>query len=1451
MQRMTRLARWLELSFGETDLLLDAALQAEYGSAGRGEEITENTLRALGLFRRLRRDFKVSAEDFAALLQGVALYARGSEIPQFDRVFNDPTLFSEPLVLDGDEFNIVPGNEVEYRKIHHLCAALGIDYETYLYLARYIAQAMGQGQKRQKRQGEVLNWSHAVVSAFYRLARLPAWLGLSSIEALALLQLVGERGHQYVSRLVCTTLATHQHSELSDSLSVIQSLADTVQWCREHDLGVSWLYQHLMPLAPVAAASDRELDLLRQINGRMLPTILSEAVFRDAGLPMISGTDLPTPIDWLRQLQDFVSDKGLILELSEYLDSEDYEAALKSRLESIVDNLELEEGPHVVMRVFQLVMDARSAQHSLVWESLASTFGGSAELSQEVLAWAGGNSYQLLDEVLRLFSGALEPLPIPIGDEVLALFARLNHRMGIVAQLSLSPLALRSWRLHPEWFEGQGAGDSGEVTFARLHLLTQYRYLLEFTQQAEKALLDYLKLVHNLPPELTEQDLQLIREDAAGKVAQFTGFGIRDILETALEITENGFVSSVRQLDHLVRVRRACETLQLGSSAALELSRLRSNSSRQAYRAAAESALSSLEQQSNTPVPPTQGELGQSESSWIVVDYLRLVAKAGGRARCLLTVKNFLGQPVADVSVRWQTSLSQLDAPSSDTTDGNGQVWVDLLAGEEMGIAQVTARFGLDRQILAPLVLIDCEVESLFIQNPTREPGEALAGNLQAIDYRLEVLDELGNLGRDQIVEWSTDLGTFERPQTRTDANGIATARLLSRSSGVAIVHAHLPINDELEPFEPVTFLEQQYFQYVRFSGPVAATQVTSATCRVVNLDGSPQRRVTVLWSADFGGFIEDPARSITDDDGVAIIQYRSEEPGEVTLTVEAIFDHKELQPLSSERTTVHVMPALVEMAPEDQYYSLYQANPAAFRVRLEPAASGYPVTWWLGEQLLATTYTSADGSTGYHRHFKEEQLGEQVITVRSLREGDEYEFKVQVVVPHVRLTAQVGPDSPGIVLTEEARWVFAVDPGLSSDLLVFAERIDGAGDDSARLTITLEDYADPAALGVVFDPPLGETINCDADGKIKLKIDCTNAAFLANSDPHNNHIRLQVTSNLGTTLGLWVGLRYLVSLERSMLQFFRGRVGLLKVAGLGGRLHRSNGDDPMILREGDLSLRLTLEGASQPVDVELMRYGENSTWLYAPLFSTLSGELEPRCLFEPLGNLGKRIQLLTSVYEAKQVISDADLTLSTTANPGLVDDGNTIFIDEGGTYRLTITFSNADGPIVGVPLVPPTTGSGGVSYAASGPTDSKGQVHFEVDARNANLSESHSVQVGIGPFVQNTRIKAFVLVQTDVSMSLDAIKNVTATVHYTRLAGRTFVDDGVPWSVSLDVGSVTYNRLVATNPQGFSVTVADMPTSLPGILRLDFSMGSQYRAKLIEPTEFPITDDMTSADGS
>ncbi|WP_175650704.1 Tc toxin subunit A [Pseudomonas sp. Marseille-P9899] len=1454
MQRVIRLSRGLGLSLGETDRLLDAALQAEHGEAGRGAGISENTLRALGLFCRLRRDFKVSAEDFAALLNGLALYALGSEAAQFDRVFNDPTLFSEPLLLDDSAFDIAPSTEAEYRKVHHLCSALGMSFETYLYVARYIAQTLGEQQVMDGTVHQQLHWSQAVVSAFYRLTRLPALLGLSSIEAIALLQLIGQRGHQYVSRLIRPALAVHQHTHLSDSLSVIQSLTDTVQWCRDNDLTVAWLYQHLMPLAPVAAASDRELDLLKQINGRMLPAILSETTFIDAGVPMEAGVDHPVPIDWLQQLDHFVSAQGLIRELPGYRNTDAYEEALKARLQIIIDNLELSPAPELLVRLFQLVMGARAAQQSLVWESLANTLGGSAELSRELLVWTGGNSYQLLQEVLRLFDGSdPTPLPVPVGDEVLALLARLTHRMGIVEHLSLSPLALRSYIAHPEWFDaaGEPGPDAADISFSRLHVLVQYRALLEQTRQGEEALLDYLKLVNSLPPDLSEQDLLMIREDAAGKIALFTGFGIRDVLETMAEITATGFVTTVRQLDHLVRVRQACQTLQLGSSAAIALSRLRSNSSREHYRNAAEGALSSLTGNLQEQAGVDQGELGQSEASWIVVDTQQLVAGSGEKALCLLTVKNFLGQPMADITVTWESSLGQLHAPSSTSTDENGQVSIELLAAGEMGVAQVIARFGLDRRILAPLIHIDCDESSLRFKDPVCEPTEALAGNLQTISFHLQLLDKYDNPGRDRVLAWSTDLGTFERPQTRTDAQGFSRAGLRSLSSGLALVIVDFASNGERERFEPVTFLEQPYFQYVRFSGPAATTQEVTVTCRVVNLDGSPVAGASVDWTADLGGFVEDPARSLTDAQGIASITFLSAVTGQVRVTVNAEVKDVPLQTLTSEAVTVHELPRLFYMHPEEQDFVIYQSRPAHFEVGLRPEAAGYPVTWWADGKLLATTATDRYGKAEYQRHFTQAELGEHIIQVRSIRENDVFDYKVRVVSAHNELTAHIADDSAVLLPVAGAAGTFVVDRGYAGGLLIRALRSDGSGDADCRLTFSLGSGADPERLGLQLDPPLGSPVDCDAKGEVLLSIDATRAAFEANSDPYNNEVVLNVISNLGITLVLRVRLREVVDLTLGTLRLALDGNELATYAGLSGYLRRLNGDAAPSVRETANTLRLTVRGATHSADSALHTDSAGQVWIYYPAVSGKAGELKPHCTFEPVDGLEKRLHLVANSIEPEPISKAARITVTATPSDALIELDGDYLLDHGSIHRFVLNVSDGAGGISGVRLLGPSLNLRGALYTSDGLSDQAGDMLLTVDTRNADCTVS-SMPLVLGPVGETmaVRVCEFVVMETNLQLDLEASK-VKASVEFFRRDEQLFGSTNA-WHGFFRIEGGALNPVTfkgdAQRVRGSSVWLS---TPVPGTLVFGLSFPTSQRVYLLSPSEFPITDDLSSGDAS
>ncbi|WP_338910471.1 Tc toxin subunit A [Mycetohabitans rhizoxinica] len=1145
IQRLIRLARWMELPFDQADQIVCAAMRAERTTDRLWP--SENTIRALGLFRRLRRDYGITAEDFAALLDGPSVYARGEALPHFDRIFNSRALFADPFVLDGSPFPIVPESEAQYQKIDQLCSALGITFETYLYLARFIFSSSEAATKVAKKEGagepECLSWSHEVLSAFYRLARLPTYLGISAVEAVALLQILGRRGVQFVGRLAAPSLFAAQSSELADTLTVIQALTDTVAWCQAHELSVLWLHQQLTPIAPPAAATERETGLLTEIDSRMRATLISESTFVDAALPQFSGGEASRPIHWMEELSLFISDNGLIKDVSGVAGPEEYESELANYIKSLLERLELTDS-ETQTKLMSIVLDAKAAQEALVWESLGATFDCSAEQSRELLRWSGGSCFTLLNEVLRVFvftSAAMsQPSPVIIGDQVLTTLARLSVRAAVTKQLSLSPYALRSYVDHPGWFVPGSDKEEADVSFVLLHALVQYQGIVKTARQGEQPVLDYFYLVNNLPDNLPDESWRMIREDAASKIASFTGFSIREVLETAVSVTDSGIVTTVAQLDQLVRMRHLCDELQLGTRALLDLATLTPLSPIAEFRAAAEGALSALTNAAADQQVSQDGEMGQSESSWIAADKEVIVAQSDQQVRFTLTVRDFLGRPAPNIDVTWQTSLGQLGSPDAERTDENGQVSISLSAEDRMGTAQVVARFGLDRRIMAPPVLIDCEEATLvFLALPdTPNQEEALAGNLEQIEFGVRLIDDYDNVGRDRIIQWSTDLesSSFVRPLTRTDEEGKTYASLRGLSAGSATVTVAFPGNGNSHSFAPVTFVDRPWFRYLRPARQLVQGEAIEVSAQLVKLDGTPVVGESVEFKTTPANGAFTPASEKTDASGVARTQYTAETAGSVTLNCaagEAEF--------STNVLTVLEKPSIIDYSPEEEIvHAIGQIESSKFSVTLAPAVSRMAVEWWKGGTRLDTNYTDADGVAKYEHHFRRADLGKQMIQARTISVNADHEFKVRVTEAHDQVTLE--SLTPNTMFSYDIRQV--IDRGFISTLKIRAFR-DGnngpIGDENAVFTLSLASSSlDPNLRDIVFDPPIGQPFKAVEGGYATLNIDCTNTIFPERRQ--SNEFYLILTTNLGIEKEITLWPRDFLADEQTELYVHSGR---------------------------------------------------------------------------------------------------------------------------------------------------------------------------------------------------------------------------------------------------------------------------------------------------------------------
>lgn len=469
---------------------------------------------------------------------------------------------------------------------------------------------------------------------------------------------------------------------------------------------------------------------------------------------------------------------------------------------------------------------------------------------------------------------------------------------------------------------------------------------------------------------------------------------------------------------------------------------------------------------------------------------------------------------------------------------------------------------------------------------------------------------------------------------------------------------------------------------------------------------------------------------------------------------------------------------------------------------------------------------------------------------MRSLRDDEHFDFTVIVVTPHVELVAQKGPDSPGMVPINQAAGSYAVDPGLSSNLLIQALRDDGSVDNDFSVVFSLDNGLDPATLGVVFTPAFGEPLVSDEEGNAILRIDCTNAAFLDSSDPYANEFIITARSNLGVSLTLRVCLRYLLDLARSELHFFRGAQGFGDGAALCGRINRRNGEVPLRLREEGRTLQLTLEGATAPLDVPLLSYepGQDGLWLHAASFRGETGKLGTSCQFRMQGDLSKRVQFAgSSIHDAQRVITDAVLSLTPVADPGIIEVGEGFIVDHGDTYGFDLRLSDADGPIVGVPLLAAQTLVNGVVHHCSGATDAEGRIHLQVDTSNATPRLVHGPEIRLAYLTQRIDLRVFEFVVTDVDITLNSEQGtIRARAGFTRREGRPFVyplDWTGVFNVLGDGGAVTFSEWF--HPQSIvASTGMDVRAPVPGTLRITLSLFSKECRWLLE-TDYPITEDM------
>jgi len=531
INRMVRLQRWLGLSYEETDLLLSACIRAQ-GTNNTDFTLNAHTLRALGVFRHWQQKYGINAFQFAAVLDQITPYAISPAVPFLDQVFNSPSLFDAPFAITGENvsYTDVTGNSA--RTVRQICAGLGITQAQFRVLADKVAAVQGDAEAK------TFPLTLPVVSALYRLAMVPRWLGLSFADGAALLSLAGEGDAAWTTLAGVPQLAALSNGQPAggDILDLLMALDAAAEWSNDHKL--SWVknYLALQPEAGVLAATSATVNFVNGIKQQLPAALLSEQSFTTVPLPAGS-----TVSGWLAVFPDLIDTDGLVLAAATS------DSTITALVTADVDAAGITftsdaDREQAISALSGIISQARLAQDGIANSALAQMFSTGQSLPPYLLSWAGDSEYRLLSDSLTLNGGAALTDPSQVPATYLTDLFALGQRAGISTAFTLTPATLSVFLAHPDWF---GVSDT-TLSLTLLYRFSRYGDWLKVAEDEDRVLA-YLSWVNGDTPPDSGQ--------AADALALLLGWESSEVADATAALP-GGLAKTVPDVDYVLRLQQ-------------------------------------------------------------------------------------------------------------------------------------------------------------------------------------------------------------------------------------------------------------------------------------------------------------------------------------------------------------------------------------------------------------------------------------------------------------------------------------------------------------------------------------------------------------------------------------------------------------------------------------------------------------------------------------------------------------------------------------------------------------------------------------------------------------------------------------------------------------------------------------------------------------------------------
>lgn len=816
MNRKRRLDLWLKLPPEEVDSLLVAAFNAEWAGIPDAPDkpekpairLTDHTVHALGLFQTLREGFDCKAADFAVFIDKLSIYGRGQAPSQFDQIFNNVEGdYRDPLLLDNGEFPLLPRQGVPELTVSRICSALEIDLQTYQYLALAIARAHGRT--------DTLVRSPEILSAFYRLVKLPRLLSMTPVEGLLMLMLLGREA--WADGLAGVPVIKGEPAAgdtVPDVLNLISALAACRYWCGTRDFPVLWMLQQVADPQVSNVADEPELRLFEQVRNLLGEALLTHTGFLTAGVPALVGRN------WTDLLSSLTDPLGLVK--SRDGTDDQYVGFARVELDKAVreglDEDDISVRTPIVELMLTVLLQARAAQLSVARECLAVYTGLDAERALRVLNWADSSVYELL---VRIVEHAGDDWALSRGlteeslDPLFSLLADMRRRSAVVAELdiSLETLdALLDYGLNDWWEQDQPHAFS----VATLYYLTVLTHALKISEQPHTELLEYLRQIREWgdPKDLSTDALRLAQQASEVWLARFFDWSEQEVHECIGRIDpQYGLLKNLKQLDLLVRVLELAAHTNMDALTIFLLGTLPEAVDKAFYKSAAEHASLSLSETAPAVRPSTELRAPLINMQ-IEVDNTEVIAGSPGQIIFTIKLTDQDGKPLSGVVIRGQASLGTLVIGKTQPT---GIATATYKPGKVMGaerplfwVPLITPQEGPLIQLTDDGLLLD--FPSAFM---SRVPTSVVPER-QAVELTAVLMDRFGNLGKNRWVSWSaTAIGdepllaveaVIQPQQGQTTQQGVARAVVSSPTGGTFICRVLSETSEKSVDFEVIRF---------------------------------------------------------------------------------------------------------------------------------------------------------------------------------------------------------------------------------------------------------------------------------------------------------------------------------------------------------------------------------------------------------------------------------------------------------------------------------------------------------------------------------------------------------------------------------------------------------------------------------------------------------------------